>query len=448
MSETDLHLRQTAIHLLRSGKSPAQVAHLLNRSLAWVYKWQRRFAAGQWAALQDQSHAPAHQPHRLTPAVREAIRHTRSVLEAEATQPGTLSYIGASTIHARLQADGVTPLPSLTSIERELRAAGMVRPARHAPAPAVHYPHLQPTAPLQLVQVDIVPHALPGGAAVACFNAIDVVSRYPTGQALPRKRALDAVAFLLHVWQEVGLPDFTQVDNEGCFSGGFTHPGVLGQVIRVALFVGTQLVFSPIRHPQSNGTVERFHQDYCQHVWAKYHLPDVAAVQAAAATFFAAYRQSRHHSALAGHCPAEVHPTPPFRRLSSERVIPNRLPLTPGAVHFLRAVHADHTVTLLNLPWAVPAAEPDHGVWVTLTFTLHGAWVRIYDAAPDAPNRRMLAEHPFPLKEAVQSPPACPPDPDMDQSRPHAPVALLEATLDLTVGWWVNWFLRCGEGCD
>jgi len=34
------------------------------------------------------------------------------------------------------------------------------------------------------------------------------------------------------------LPDYTQVDNESCFSGGFTHPGVLGKVLRLGLMVG------------------------------------------------------------------------------------------------------------------------------------------------------------------------------------------------------------------
>lgn len=47
----------------------------------------------------------------------------------------------------------------------------------------VIYPRLHPTEPGQLCQSDIVPHFLWGGDAVACFNAINVVSRYPTGQA-------------------------------------------------------------------------------------------------------------------------------------------------------------------------------------------------------------------------------------------------------------------------
>jgi hypothetical protein len=293
-------------------------------------------------------------------------------------------------------------LPSITSIERELRAAGMVQGQRAHAAPQVAYPHLHPSKPLQLIQVDIVPHYLRGGACVACFNAIDVVSRYPTGQQLLTKRAADACTFLLHVWQAVGIPTFTQVDNESCFSGGFTHPGVLGQVVRLALLVGTQLVFSPIRHPQSNGTVERFHQDYSKHVWAKLDLPDLQAVQQHSPAFFAAYRQSAHHTALHGRSPADIHSGAQGRTLPKAFRLPERLPLSEGQVHFLRCVTAEQQVLILNLAWDVPRAEPGEGVWATLEFKRQGAKLRVYDADPDTPKRRCLVEHPFPLREKVQ----------------------------------------------
>jgi hypothetical protein len=403
MSQTEYAQRQTAIHLLRSGKAPASVAQELNRSLAWVYKWRKRFFLAQdWQALRDRSRAPKRRPAQLSQAVRAAIRQARSELEAEAAQPGKLAYRGAHAIQARLRTKQLSPLPSISSIERELRTAGMVRPQQAPAEPQTAYPHLHPSKPWQLIQVDIVPHYLRGGACVACFNAIDVVSRYPSGQQLLTKRAADALAFLVQVWQEVGIPTFTQVDNESCFSGGFTHPGVLGQVLRLALLVGTQLVFSPIRHPQSNGTVERFHQDYSKHVWAKLDLPDLQAVQQHSPAFFAAYRRSAHHSALRGQSPAAIHPEALECRLPKGFRLPERLPLSEGQVHFLRCVNAERQVLLLNLAWDVPRAEPGQGVWATLAFKQTGAKLRVYDTAPDASKRTCLAEHPFPLRERVQ----------------------------------------------
>ena len=79
-----------------------------------------------------------------------------------------------------------------------------------------------------------------------------------------------------------------------------------------------------------------------------------------------------------------------------------RLPLTVGQVHFMRRVSPAHQVRVLNLDWEVPLVQSDQGVWVTLQFTLSGARLRIYDAAPDVDERTCLAEHPFSLKEDVQ----------------------------------------------
>jgi len=394
--------RKTAIHMLRSGCSAQEVATQLGRSLVWVYKWHGRFEQEGWAGLQDHSQAPKQHGRRLGPAIGLAIRRARSELEAEAAAGRGLKYWGARAVRARLKKEQVCPLPSIATIERVLRAAGMTRRPSVQPQP-VKYPHVRPTQAHQLVQVDIVPHFLKGGAAVACFNAIDVVSHYATGQALAQRRAQDAGAFLVHTWQELGLPQYTQVDNEACFSGGFTHKGVLGQVLRLALWVGTELVFSPVRHPQSNGTVERFHQDYNRHVWHETVLQDRSQVNQQGATFFQAYRHSAHHSALNEQTPTQVHhrfkpqPIPPDFKLPS-----GKLPLSVGRVHFIRRVQPDATVAVLNLAWPVPDPEANKGVWVTIDFTLTGATLRIYDTAPDVHNRHCLAAYPFPLSEKVQ----------------------------------------------
>jgi len=323
-------------------------------------------------------------------------------LEAEAAEQDGLRYIGSGAVQARLKKKEIAPLPSTASIERVLHAAEMTHPHLVKEETELKYPRLHPTEPGQLCQVDIVPHFLKGGDAIACFNAIDVVSRYPTGQAYEHRRSANAAAFLIHVWQEIGVPQYTQVDNEACFSGGFTHPGVLGKVLRLALYVGTGLVFSPVRHPQSNGYVERFHQDYDKHVWEDTALQDCADVQKHADRFFPNYRRSGHHRALDGRCPSEVHASATRPRLSSTFALPKgKLPLTEGQVHFMRRVSDKQTITLLNLTWSVPDMEPDQGVWVTLEFLVSGATVKIYDQAPDVPERRCLVEYPFELKEPV-----------------------------------------------
>jgi transposase/transposase InsO family protein len=393
--------RKTAIHMIRSGVRVAEVAQRLGRSAPWVYKWRARFKAEGWNGLHSRSRAPKHCPSRLSEEIRQSIRQARSEVEAEAAEKKGLRYIGSGAVRTRLGEKRIGPPPSTASIERVLHDARMTRP-RCEKEEAGKYPRLHPTKAGVLCQVDIVPHYLKGGDSVACFNALDVVSRYPTGEAYEHRRSVDAQAFLIHAWQEIGLPKYTQVDNEACFSGGFTHPGVLGKVLRLALYVGTELVFSPVRHPQSNGSVERFHQDYDQHVWEGTHLQDCADVQEHADQFFADYRRSRHHSALGGRSPAEVHASSTRNRLSAAFELPKgRLPLTEGRVHFMRRVSDKRTITLLNLTWSVPDAEPGEGVWATLEFRTGGATLKVYNQAPDTHQRRCLAQHVFPLKEPV-----------------------------------------------
>jgi len=392
--------RQGAIHLLRAGQSVKEVARALGRSERWVRKWRARYEAEGWEGLEDRSRRPHHIARQITEEQKQAICKARSELEAEAASSGPgLKYIGGQAVRTRLKEQGVRPLPSKATIERVLHEAGMTRPYRRNIQPKTRYPHLQATQPQEHIQVDIVPHYLKGGERAACFNAIDVVSRYPVGKAYAQRRSSDAEDFLLKVWAELGIPKYTQVDNEGCFSGGFTHPYVLGKVVRLALQVGTELVFSPIRHPESNGFVERFHRDYNRHVWENTYLADLAAVQQRAEDFFALYRQ-RPHSRLQEQPPATVHGQP-GRTPDNIRPASSKRPLYEGKVHFMRRVQDDNTISVLNVSWDVPHAKPGQGVWATLIIRQKNAKLLIFDAAPDAPRRKRLGAHIFPLSEPV-----------------------------------------------
>jgi hypothetical protein len=393
--------RHTLIHLLRSGKTPSEAAQELGRAPSWCYKWKARYEQEGWAGLKERSRAPCHVARKTPAEVRQEILRIRSILEVEAQESDKLGYIGAGEIYARLQSSGIQPLPGVSTIERILCQAGVTKPRLPEVEKEVQYPHLKPTAAHQLTQVDIVPHYLTGGESIACFNSIDVVSRYPAGKPSKSKSSADAVDFLVHTWRELGLSEYIQMDNESCFSGGYKHPGVIGKTVRLALYVGVQPVFSPFYHPKSNGFVERFHQDYSDFVWKKVHLENLAAVRQRSVLFFPNYRNSRHHSALGGKSPLQVHAVSPMRKLPADFCLPDKFPITAGQVHFLRAVDKNRNVLILNKTWSAGLGVPNQGVWATLFLTLKGATLRIYDAAPDAPKRRCLAVHPFPLNEPV-----------------------------------------------
>lgn len=401
--------RERAIHLLRSGHPVSAVAHILDRSERWVRKWRRRFEEEGWEGLKSRSRRPHRLARQLPPSVRQAILETRSELEAQAARGEGLKFIGSQAIRTRLMEKGVKPLPSCRTIERVLHQAGMTHPRKTSSSDETDYPRLQPDRPHTLVQVDIYPRHLQGGQRVACFNAIDVVSRHPVCRAYSRRRSQDAAHFLRYVWATLGVPRYTQVDNEACFSGGHCHPCVLGYVVRLALMVGTELVFSPIRHPQSQGTVERFHRTYARHVWEDTLLADISEVNERAEAFVQDYIR-RPHPRLGERTPEQVHRSYPLRRIPSHfpklsEPLPERLPLYEGRVHFIRKVDEEGRVRVLNRNWVVPGAAVGQGVWVTLTLAPKGAYLEVFDAAPDAPRRHCLVRYPFPVKEPILSRP-------------------------------------------
>ena len=56
---------------------------------------------------------------------------------------------------------------------------------------------------------------------------------------------------------------------------------------------------------------------------------------------------------------------------------------------------------VLNVDWKVPTFDVDKGVWATIEFQTTGAFLSIFDDAPDAPERNCLVTYPFPLNEPV-----------------------------------------------
>ena len=394
--------RKLAIMQLKQGKTAKEVAAILGRHENWVSKWRNRFQEEGWQGLRSRSCKPKNHGRALASKVRQAIIEARLELEANAALGEGLKYIGGLAVRTKLKEQRVKPLPSVPTIERVLREAGLTKPKEKNHKEEIIYPHLQPTEPHQLCQVDIVPHYLTGGQRVACFNGLDVVSRYGTGQPFTQRRSQDAAAFLIHLWKTVGIARYTQVDNEGCFSGGMTHAHVLGTVVRPALEVGTELVFSPVNHPESNGFVERFHQDYNRHVWEDTYLANLDKVQEQSDHFFDLYRQRKDHSKLAEQSPHDLHHQLEPHLLATDFVMDDvKLPLREGRIHFIRRVQADGSVRVLNVDWVVPNPDYSKGVWVTIDFRPIGAILSIYDAAPDVADRNCLASYAFPLKETI-----------------------------------------------
>lgn len=127
MKTSTFQERKLAIFQLKKGKKMEEVAENMNRSLFWVSKWNKGYQDEGWTGLEERSRAPKQHGKQLPMGIREAICDTRLELEVEAALGIGLKYIGSQAIKTRLKANGIKPVPSISSIERTLRETGLVR---------------------------------------------------------------------------------------------------------------------------------------------------------------------------------------------------------------------------------------------------------------------------------------------------------------------------------
>jgi hypothetical protein len=153
--------RERTVNVLRAGQTTTDGAAALHRSESWVRTCWRRSQHAGWAGHADMSRAPHQHGTRLADDVRASIIQARSELEAAAATGTGLTSIGARAVRTHLTASHRDPLPSVSTIERVMREAGMLR-ANAAPA-TVSYPRLCPQQPHTLIHIDQMPHVLHGG---------------------------------------------------------------------------------------------------------------------------------------------------------------------------------------------------------------------------------------------------------------------------------------------
>jgi len=207
------------------------------------YLWLKRYRQGGVAAIEERSRRPDRSPTRTAPELETRIRALRQLYPDW----------GARKLAALLNRQGIE-LPSST-IHRVLLRLGLVRDAdRHQPA----VKRFEREQPNELWQMDFKgPKNWP--KAATALSVIDDHSRYLVALgATSRPEAALVRGHLEQAFTECGLPEAMLMDhgipwwNHQSF-GGSTQLGLW------LMRQGIRLYFSGIRHPQTQGKVERHH---------------------------------------------------------------------------------------------------------------------------------------------------------------------------------------------
>jgi len=394
-------LRQEAIRRRLAGERRSDICRDLGRSPRWLDKWWAAYQRQPTSDLADRSRAPHTSPQQVPAEVVRAVTTIRKTLEEAKTPDTRYSPMGARTIAGQLDDLGFECIPSLSSIQRILRAEGLTHPLGAGEAKA-YYPW--PVAwDVNVIQAtDIITRHIRGGLAIENFHTLDHFSHAVWLGPCLDQTAATTRQFLLENWANLGLPRWHQFDNAGAFCGGHTHPRVMGQVVRLCLFCGVEPLFTPFYDARRNWQIETFHSLWLRFFWNRHQFRDLAQVHRLTPPFRDWYLAHYRPPALEGLTPNQVRQHARVRLLTSalQQLIPTgRLPLTGGRIHFMRKVTGDGLIHLLNEPW--PIDRKLAGEYVRATVNVAEQRLTIWrQADADSPWQRLKTRQ-FRLKEPV-----------------------------------------------
>jgi transposase len=365
--------RRKAIRLMLKGLRSRDILKQIPRSRPWLLKWQKRFEQGSWASLHSQSRRPRRSPHAYDRQARAVVLRVRCWL-----QKRRVGLVGARAVQQEIRHHRLLrPLPALATIKRWLKAAGVTNSPPPEPT-TVWYPQPRFRADYVLHAMDWTARYLEGGAKVFVFHTLDAQTRALAQPIRVDKTTASLVLHVLQTWQTLGLPHALQLDNDAAASGGQTTPRHFSLFVRLCLYVGIELIFTPPHEPKRNWLVEGLNGLWAKSFWERDHFRSAAEVVRKSSKFTQWYAHTYCPPALEGLTPAQTQRTVKRHRLTKRQVLtfPQELPLTAGRLHFIRRVSGEGEISFLGETWTVGKGLAHQYVWATVI--THGRRLEIY----------------------------------------------------------------------
>jgi transposase InsO family protein len=301
---TAMDVRMAAA-LAQGVEDVAEFCRAQNISRQTYYKWKRRFDREGLDGLRDRSRRPNTIVNATPPEVEDAIVRARKEL-ADAGE-----FNGPFSIAARLGDEGVSPVPSRTTIARILSRRGQVRPQPRK-RPRSSYRRFEAGRPNEMWQSDWTEWHLGDGRPVAIAGTLDDHSRLLVGIGAGSGEGTSELVWsvMAAAIGSYGVPMSSLTDNGLCYTTARRpdHRPAAFQANLAAL--GCQSIASTPYHPQTCGKVERFWQTLKKWLRAREAsngpYRTLTALNRDLALFAEHYNTRRPHAAHHGRTPAAV----------------------------------------------------------------------------------------------------------------------------------------------
>ena len=253
---------------------------------------KRAKTEGPAAVLEPRSRRPKTTPSKLTEEVRKQAIGVRAALEASGLDHGPIS------VHDKMHAMGLEQVPSVASLARIFREAGVAR-LEPKKRPRSAWRRFVYPAPNACWQLDATEYVLTGGRKCVIFQLIDDHSRYAVASHVAwGETVMDAIKVVDKAIAAHGVPQRLLSDNGLALNP--SRRGYLGQLVDHVSRLGVEPITGKPYKPTTQGKNERFHQTLFRYLDKQPLAESLAELQVQVDAFDHIYNTERPHQGLPG----------------------------------------------------------------------------------------------------------------------------------------------------
>lgn len=277
---------------------------------------------GPAAVLEPRTRRPKSSPSKLTDEVKQQAVALRAALQASGLDHGPIS------VHDKMRALGLDPVPSVASLARIFRQAGVAN-AEPKKKPRSAWRRFVYPAPNACWQLDATGYVLTGGRQCVIFQLIDDHSRYAVASHVARGETAEAAITVFDKAVAAhGVPQRLLSDNGIALNP--SRRGYLGKLVEHASRLGVEAITGKPYKPTTQGKNERFHQTLFRYLDKQPLASTLAELQAQVDAFDDIYNTERPHQGL----PGRVTPRAAWEataKAEAPRPKPDKSPFAPPA---------------------------------------------------------------------------------------------------------------------
>jgi putative transposase len=275
---------------------------------------------GQAAALEPKSRRPKTNPTKLSDDVKTAAIAVRVALEASGLDHGPIS------VHDKMKAMGLVDVPSIPSLARIFREAGVARKEPKKKPRAAYRRFVYP-APNACWQLDAAEYVITRGRKRTIFQLIDDHSRVAVASLVTTgETAAGALAVVMKGIGKHGVPQRFLSDNGAALNP--SRRGYQGQLVEYLESLGVTPITGKPGKPTTQGKNERFHQTLFKFLEKQPLADSTEELQAQVDEFDRIYNNERPHQGLPGRITPQAawEATPVAQPPRPTKIAPNSTP--------------------------------------------------------------------------------------------------------------------------